>query len=399
MDFKLIGSILLIVGTSIGAGMLALPIATAQLGFGGSLILLFACWIVMTSGAFLILEVNLWLPQNSNLISMAKATIGPIGQLISWITFLLLLYSLLCAYIAGGSDLFHNLLIAAGMEIPAWVAAIVFTCVFGAVVYMGIRAVDYVNRGLMFVKLGAFILLIFLLFPFIAYVNMVAGKLQTITSTTAIMVTMAAFGFAAIVPSLRIYFAGDVRKLKTSILVGSLVPLVCYIAWDAAIMGIIPLEGSAGLISILQSKTSTSDLVNTLTTTVSHNNVTFFTKLFTSICVVTSFLGVALCLTDFLADGIQIEKKGTGNLFIQLLTLIPPLIIVLFFPNVFVTALQYAGIYCVILLILLPAWMAWKGRYHRDISKGFRVPGGKVLLSILIVISLVLLVQSVVNLF
>ena len=47
MDFKLIGSILLIVGTSIGAGMLALPIATAQLGFGGSLILLFACWIVM----------------------------------------------------------------------------------------------------------------------------------------------------------------------------------------------------------------------------------------------------------------------------------------------------------------------------------------------------------------
>ena len=397
MDFKLIGSTLLIVGTSIGAGMLALPIATAQLGFAGSMILLLACWFIMTSGAFLIMEVNLWMPQNSNLVSMAKATIGPIGQLLAWATFLLLLYSLLCAYIAGGSDLFRNLLLTGGVNIPAWLSAILFTGVFGLVVYMGIKSVDYVNRGLMFVKLGAFILLILLLVPFISYVNMAAGEMQAMSSTTAIMVTITSFGFAAIVPSLRIYFAGDVRKLKTAILVGSLIPLVCYTAWDAVIMGIIPLDGSTGLISILQSKSSTSDLVNTLTNIVAHERVTFFTKLFTSICVLTSFLGVALCLTDFLSDGLRIEKIGLGNLFIQLLTLIPPLVIVLFFPNAFIKALQYAGVYCVILLILLPAWMAWTGRYHRGIAKGFRVIGGKSLLAMLIVVSLILIVKSIVG--
>src|SRR3990167_1825985 len=92
MDFKLIGSILLIVGTSIGAGMLALPIATAELGFLGSLILLFVCWFIMTSGAFLLLEANLWLPQNSNIISMARVTIGPIGQIIAWIAYLFYLH-------------------------------------------------------------------------------------------------------------------------------------------------------------------------------------------------------------------------------------------------------------------------------------------------------------------
>src|SRR5690349_15788542 len=101
MNSKLIGSILLIVGTCIGAGMLALPIATAKLGFIGSIILLVAVWMVMTVGAFYILEVNLWMPQNSNLITMSRATIGPIGQIISWINFLLMLYCLLCAYIAG----------------------------------------------------------------------------------------------------------------------------------------------------------------------------------------------------------------------------------------------------------------------------------------------------------
>src|SRR5689334_21191804 len=149
MDFKLLGSILLVIGTSVGAGMLALPIATAQLGFVGSLILLLVCWFVMTSGAFLLLEVNLWMPLNSNLNTMARATLGPIGQIISWLVFLLLLYSLLCAYIGGGSDLLHNLLAAGGINIPVWAASIIFTLIFGSVVYMGIKSVDYVNRGLM----------------------------------------------------------------------------------------------------------------------------------------------------------------------------------------------------------------------------------------------------------
>ena len=62
MDLKILGSILLIVGTSIGAGMLALPVATAALGFTGSLIMLFSCWFVMTTSAFLLLEVNLAMP-------------------------------------------------------------------------------------------------------------------------------------------------------------------------------------------------------------------------------------------------------------------------------------------------------------------------------------------------
>src|SRR3990167_6039349 len=154
MTSKLIGGILLVVGTTIGAGMLALPIATAQLGFWASVALLIGCWGVMTVCAFLFLEVNLWLPPNTNLISMAGVTLGRWGQVISWLAYLLLLYSILSAYIAGGGDLFHYLLKTSGIDMPLSVASIIFTAVFGAVVYLGMRAVDYVNRGLMFGKMG-----------------------------------------------------------------------------------------------------------------------------------------------------------------------------------------------------------------------------------------------------
>lgn len=381
MDSKLVGSVLLIVGTSIGAGMLALPIATSQLGFVGSLLLLVGCWFVMTASAFLLLEVNLWLPPNSNIISMAKATLGPLGQLLAWVVYLSLLYSLLCAYIAGGSDLFHNLLLMRAVNVPVSISSIVFTALFGAVVFMGIRAVDYTNRLLMFVKLGAYLLLVILLMPAIELEKLSASNWRELMSVTAITVTITSFGYATIVPSLRIYFADDLKRLKKAILIGSLIPLICYAAWDAAIMGIIPMER---MLSILLSPNSTSDLVNTLNDATVHGAVTFFSKLFTSICVVTSFLGVALCLTDFLADGFKLEKQGASHVFVQLLTFLPPLTIVLFFPNAFIKALQYAGIYCVILLVILPAWMAWRGRYHRRIASGFTVSGGKLLLGLLL---------------
>ena len=98
MDLKLLGSILLIMGTSIGAGILALPISEASLGFFGASALLLLAWCVMTLGAFLILEVNLWLDDRSHLISMAKKTLGPLGELAAWGSYLFLLYSLLSAY-------------------------------------------------------------------------------------------------------------------------------------------------------------------------------------------------------------------------------------------------------------------------------------------------------------
>lgn len=394
MDSKLIGSILLVVGTSIGGGMLALPIATAQLGFVGALILLIACWFVMTVGAFLILEVNLWLAQNNNVISMARVTIGPVGQIIAWLTYLLLLYSLLCAYISGGSDLFHYLLTTKYFSIPVWGSTLLFTFLFGGFVYLGIRSVDYLNRGLMFFKLGAYFLLVIFLLPFISVDKLTVFYLENMSNSTAITVTITSFGFAVIVPSLRIYLSGQLQKLKWVILIGSLIPLICYIVWVAAIMGVIPLTGDQGLKTILQSTNSTSTLVATLSAITQTPAVSLFAKLFTSVCVLTSFLSVALCLTDFLADGFQLEKKGLSGLFIHIITFLPPLIIVLFFPNIFIQALKYAGIYCIILLILLPACMTWLGRYHRGFKSQFKIPGGKWLLIILMAFGFFVIFES-----
>lgn len=395
MNSKVIGGILLVVGTTIGAGMLALPLATAQLGFFGSVVLLIASWAIMTASAFLFLEVNLWLPPNSNLISMAGATLGKGGQVVTWGFYLLLLYSILCAYIAGGGDLLHYVLSTAGIQLSSNQAALLFVTLFGTVVYFGMRSVDYVNRGLMFGKMGALVLLIALILPFVTSGNLSGGEFKHITSPTSITVAVLAFTSMMIIPSLRTYFNDDVKTLRKVILLGSLIPLICYIAWDLAILGVIPLMGSPGMLEIMHSNNSNSDLIVALSFLLHKNTITVIAKFFTSICMATSFLSISLSLSDFLADGLRVAKKGLmGNVLIMAGTFLPPVLVVLYRPDAFLRGLEYAGISCLILMLLMPAVMAWRGRYRLALAQGGeqQIAGGKILLSLIIAFAVLMIV-------
>lgn len=136
---------------------------------------------------------------------------------------------------------------------------------FGAVVYCGIRAVDYVNRGLMFGKLGTYFFLVILILPFISTHNLVSGHMQRLLSSSSISITIVAFGCIMIIPSLRTYFDNDIPALRKAIFIGMLIPLLCYIAWDMVIMGVIPLNGAFGLKQIMHSSGSNSGVLFSLT--------------------------------------------------------------------------------------------------------------------------------------
>lgn len=385
---KLIGGVLLIVGTSIGGGMLALPISTAAAGMTNSIFFLIACWLIMTAGALLILEVNLRLPAGSNMISMAKTTLGLPGQIIAWITYLFLLYTLLAAYISGGTDVFNSLLHSAHIHMPDWITSVIFTLLFSFIIYSGIRAVDYVNRGLMFGKLGIYLLLVCIIMPHIDAPKLSGGSLKAITGS--IMILISSFGFASIVPSLREYFNDDIQSLRRVIIVGSFIPLVCYIVWNAIIMGVIERDGPNGLLTLMNSDHAISGLTKAISIAVHSPWITGFFSFFTSICMLTAFLGVSLGLFDFLADGLNLRKNGSEGKCTLALTFLPPLAVVLFKPDIYLHALSYAGVCCVILLLLLPALMAWSGRRSGKNGR-ILIPGGNVSLLVLGIIGIGLL--------
>ena len=346
---KFIGGILLIIGTSIGGGMLALPLVSIQIGFFNALWIFVVAWFLMTLAATYILKVNLTLPHGTNMITMARETLGKPGQIVTWITYLLLLYCLLAAYISGGSDLLFNLFHMFHIGMYHWLASFIFVAIFGAIIFKGVRIVDMANRGLMTVKLGSFALILILLAAHVHTQNFTLGSYAHVPA--AVLVVITAFGYAVIIPSLRDYFGEDDHMMMKAVMIGSLVPLGCYVAWILIVLGVVPPTTHLN---------NLSQLVLNLSA-LSHSGwVTDFVHIFTYVCITTSFLGVSLALTDFIADGFQLEREGRSRWTIMAITYVPPLVMVLFYPTIFVHGLAFAGIFCIILLMLLPALMALK---------------------------------------
>lgn len=391
MNSRFIGGILLITGTSIGGGMLALPVANAATGLWQSSLYLLLCWAIMTLGALFILEANLYLPRGKHMVSMAEKTLGIPGLLTAWLSYLFLLYTLLAAYISGGADVLGSLFLHLGLGLSPWQSSTMFTLLFGMIVYGGIHKVDILNRGLMFGKLSVYFILVFLIAPHIYPDNFYDGNFRYISGSVMILIT--SFGFAIIVPNLRDYFNDDIKTLKKVIIIGSLIPLGCYLAWDAVIIGSLPSQGENGLASLMHSEHTTSDLARSLSDTIQNTLISTLFNFFTSICMLTAFLGVALCLVSFLADGFKMVQQGYQGLFLFILTFLPPLLIVIYYPGAYIHALSYAGIFCVILLLLLPACMVFFGR--AKFSSPFHVPGGRYTQMLLIIASLLLLSNAI----
>lgn len=66
-------------------------------------------------------------------------------------------------------------------------------------------------------------------------------------------------------------------------------------------------------------------------------------------------------------------------------------------PGIYLQALSYAGICCVILLLLLPSVMAWRGRKALVTNESHLVPGGNSSLALIGFIAMGLLIIAIIN--
>lgn len=382
---RLAGGILLVAGTTIGAGMLALPVVTGMAGLLPTVTLFFLFWVFMTFTALLLLEVNLWMDDNANMITMAKRTLGKWGELASWGAYMFLLYALTTAYLAGCAPIINDFLREfLGHDVPDWFGSFPVLLLFGTFIYQGIHAVDWINRWMMIGLAIAFVTLVVLILP---SVNLkLLEHVDWPASTLAISFIATSFGFHVVIPSLTTLLNRDPEQLKKAIWIGSAIPLVVYLIWIVMTLGVIPLIGPN---SIIEGYAKGSNGANLLASFLNEPFLAVLARVFSFFAIITSFLGVSISLSDFLSDGLRIKKTTLGKAFLCFLTFAPPLIFVLTDPRAFLSALDYAGAFGVMfLLCLMPALMVWSGRYFQNrTSSTYMAPGGKIALLATIVFS------------
>ncbi|EPE2648845.1 aromatic amino acid transport family protein [Vibrio fluvialis] len=376
MQSKLLGSTLIIAGTTIGAGMLALPLASAGIGFSTSLMIMLALWALMAFTALLMVEIHQYADKDATLHTLAKQILGNKGKWIATFAMLFLFYALCAAYIAGGGAQFTNRISEfTGLEVSGPTGTLIFTLIVAAVVTIGTGTVDRVNRLLFAGKMVTMVMVLTFLAPNVSQSYLLSMPLGQGLIVASIPVIFTSFGFHGSIPAIVNYLDGHTPSLRKAIVVGSAIPLVIYVFWQVVTLGVVSqpdLVDNAGL----------SALIGTLSQTVHQSNLGHVIGIFADLALLTSFLGVSLGLFEFMGDTIRKKDGNMNRIVASLVTFTPPLMFALFYPQGFIMALGYAAIALAVLAIFLPLVMVARVRRQANNNDYYQVMGGTPALAI-----------------
>lgn len=373
MKNRTLGSIFIVAGTTIGAGMLAMPLAAAGVGFGITLGMLIAMWLLMCYTALLLVEVYQHHNANTGLGTLAKHYLGKPGQWLTSLSMLFLMYALTAAYVSGAGELLAASL-SQWLDIVVTPATgvLLFTVIAGGIVCVGTHSVDLFNRALFSAKIVLLVVMLALMMPHVHQANLISMPLEKGLALSAIPVLFTSFGFHGSIPSIVNYMGGDPRKLRRIFIIGSAIPLIAYIFWQLATLGAI---NTSTFVGILAAESGLNGLLQAVREVVATPHVELAVHLFADLALATSFLGVSLGLFDYLADMFKRRDNASGRLQTGLLTFLPPLTFALFYPQGFVIALGYAAVALAVLALLIPALLVRKTRALHS-AQNWRVRGG-----------------------
>lgn len=384
MNIKMMGSSLIISGTALGAGMLAIPMVLAQFGLlYGTLLMVLICFGT-TYAALLLLEATIKAGGGLGLNSIARKTLGKQGQLLTNGLLYALLICLLMAYILGAGDLLSKLLSNFGVELTATTSQVVFTLLAGAVVASGTGVIDKLNRALFFVMLASLFATMVFLAP-----SMTQENLMQVTShdhvdlikTSAILFT--SFGFMVVIPTLVSYnHEATDKQLRNMVIVGSLIPLVCYLCWLFAVVGNLSEEqfrSFKNVSDLMAAFEAQSPWVGNVLST------------FTGLALLTSFFGVAMSLFNQNKDMFNQNTAVT-----YCISFILPLAGSLLAADKFLQVLNYAGIILVFLAVFVPLVMVHKQRFMKVAEDRYSAEGGRPMMLFSLLFGCFLLISQVI---
>lgn len=394
---SLLGGTLIIAGTTIGAGLLALPIISAKLGFITSLLLMIGVCILMTYTALITIEINLYFGKGINISSAAEAILGKGGRALSTFSILLLYYALLSAYISMGSSTMKEILSTYfNIQLPSLLPEVMFTIILGSFIYACTKAVDHFNRLLFSIKIIFFAILLCALFPAISTENLLNNQTEFGSIWAVIAIFVTSFGFHGSIPSVIDYVGLHPKRLFLTFILGSLIPLTFYILWECVTLGALPLVGEYSFENVLNQKDDVGVFINELNSVTKSNVLDWATNGFATLAIATSFLGVGIGLFDFFAQKGRFPNTKKGRVASALCTFLIPFIFAIFYPQGFVMALTYAGLALTIIAVIMPSLIALKIRKLPDYNPAYRAPGGSAILFMVFLIGCGIILNEVI---
>ncbi|XP_019247829.1 PREDICTED: uncharacterized protein LOC109227215 isoform X4 [Nicotiana attenuata] len=342
------GAVALIIGTSIGSGILALPQKTSPAGIIPSSIAMTMCWAFLLVEALVLVEINVGL--------LKKNSVKFEG------------YTSMIAYISKSGEILCHLI-----NLPESILGFFFTSLFTILISVGgTKATDQVNQCLTALMIGLLVVIEVLASVYGGW-SEDAGNSDWGKVPPTIPVLIFSLVYHDLAPVLCAYLEGDLKRIRASVLIGGLVPLLALLIWDAI---------AFGLSSQLDQVADPVELLLRL----KWSGLSYMVQAFSLLAVGTSLIGTLLSFSEFLKEQINkldLQPDVSTRLDLQrsnsqlrlskwwrrnnlgftatAIAIAPPLLVSTTIPDdAFSAATDIAGGYCMTMLYgVLPPAMAW----------------------------------------
>lgn len=220
-------------GCIIGAGVLAIPYVVARSGFWTGMLVLLVLGVTTLLVHLLVGEVALRTKECGQLSGLAEKYLGRHGKYAMLASMMVGVYGALIAYTLGvGASL------AVLFGGPAWAWGVAFYVVMSGIIFGGIGFLARSELWLEGAKFGVLGIILLVLFT---SRNFDAGRLSGFSWNHILLpygVILFAYLGTAAIPELREELKLCLRLTKRAIVVGSVIPIVAYALFTAAVVGV-----------------------------------------------------------------------------------------------------------------------------------------------------------------
>ncbi|MCD6590127.1 amino acid permease [Candidatus Woesearchaeota archaeon] len=226
-----LGAAAIIIGTTIGAGILGLPKAIESTGYIAGLLILIIVALLTLLTNLAIGETALRVRDDHQLPGLAKKFLGDTGKRIVSLAMMFSIYGAMTAYLIGIPTTIKELV---GGDI--YVYAIIIWIIISILVLKGIKTVAGTELGLGIGLILIIGLISILAAPYISLENY--SIINTHHLFIAYGVALFAYMGMVAVPEAREALRGREDKLAKAIVIGLIVPFIIYVLFSTVVVGV-----------------------------------------------------------------------------------------------------------------------------------------------------------------
>lgn len=278
------------------------------------------------------------------------------GEILTASLFWFLLTAIIVAYVSEGGQLVsQSVEEALSLDITPEIGSLIFATFFASLAIFGTSSVDTINRVFVFGLVATFVCLVGIGLPMVNISNLIEHSDWSMIYPPVISIGILSFGAQNIVPTLLEYLNYDSIKTRQSILIGSLLPLFLYTIWEGVFLGVIDISNADG--------GNRLDVISVLGQVGGSSAVTDLVAVFSLCAICSSMAGASVSLVDFFQDAIStlfkfessnksesesrdkyLQGVSKTRVLAAMLALGPPVILTFVFPDIFLVALEEAGL-------------------------------------------------------